>query len=211
MEGFFRLCLHYSVIEISMNSSLAFVKVIISVDYISSVRSLSRVQLFATPWTAVCQTSLFITNPQSLLKLISIELVMSSNHLILCCALLLSLIFPSTRVFSNESVLCIRWLKYWSFLIYTIINVINNIWIMYVVYVCLVAESCLTLCNSRVCSPPVSSVHEILQARILKWVATFSSRESSQPRDRSKVYCISCIGRQILTTSVTWEADIMNM
>ena len=99
MEGFFRLCLHYSVIENSMNSSLAFVKVIISVDYISSVQSLSHVQLFVTPWTAARQTSLFITNPQSLLKLMSIELVMPSNHLILCCALLLPSFFPSIRVF----------------------------------------------------------------------------------------------------------------
>ena len=74
------------------------------------------VRLFATPWTAVCQASLSITNSQSLLKLMSIELVMPSNHLILCCPLLLLLsIFPSIRVFSNESVLCIRWPEYWSF------------------------------------------------------------------------------------------------
>ena len=71
---------------------------------------------FATPWTAACQTSLFITNSQSLLKLISIEPVMPSNHLILCHPLLLHpSIFPSIRVFSNESVLCIRWPKYQSF------------------------------------------------------------------------------------------------
>ena len=76
----------------------------------------TRVQLFAAPWTAAHQTSLSITNSQSLLKLMSIELVIPSNHLILCRPLLLSpSIFPSIRVFSNESVLHIRWPKYWSF------------------------------------------------------------------------------------------------
>ena len=82
----------------------------------SSVQSLSRVQLFATPWTAAHQASLSITNSWRLLKLISIESVMPSNHLILCRPLLLlSSIFPSIKVFSIESVLCIRWPKYWSF------------------------------------------------------------------------------------------------
>ena len=82
----------------------------------SSVQSLSCVQLFATPWTAAHQASLSITNSQMLLKLMSIELVMPPNHLILCCPLfLLPSIFPSIRVFSNESVLRIRWPKYWSF------------------------------------------------------------------------------------------------
>ena len=82
----------------------------------SSVQSLSRVQLFATPWTAARQASLFITNIQSLLKLMSIVSVMPPNHLIFCHPLLLPpSIFPSIRVFSNESVLCIRWPKYWSF------------------------------------------------------------------------------------------------
>ena len=69
----------------------------------------------ATPWTAARQASLSITNSQSLLKLMSIESVMPSNHLILCPLLFLPSIFPSIRVFSNESVLCIRWPKYWSF------------------------------------------------------------------------------------------------
>ena len=79
----------------------------------SSVQSLSRVQLFATPWTAARQASLSITNSWSLLKFMSIELVMPSNHLILCCPLLFPpSIFPSIRVFSNESVLPIRWPKY---------------------------------------------------------------------------------------------------
>ena len=82
----------------------------------SSVQSLSHVQLFATPWTAAHQASLTITNSQSLLKLMSTESVMLSNHLILCHPLLLPpSIFPSTRFFSNESVLQIRWPKYQSF------------------------------------------------------------------------------------------------
>ena len=82
---------------------------------IIDVQLISHVQLFMTPWTSACQVSLFITNSQSLLKLISIELVMPSNHLIPCFPLfLLSLIFPSIRVFSNESAL-IRWPKCWSF------------------------------------------------------------------------------------------------
>ena len=82
----------------------------------SSVQSLSYFQLFATPWTAARQASLSITSSQSLLKLRSIESMMSSNHLILCCPLLLmSSIFPSIRVFSNGSALHIKWPKYWSF------------------------------------------------------------------------------------------------
>ena len=82
----------------------------------SSVQSLSCVRPFATPWTATHQVSLSITNSQSLPKLMSIKSEMSSNHLILYCPLLLlSSIFPSIRVFSNESILCIRWPKYWSF------------------------------------------------------------------------------------------------
>ena len=82
----------------------------------SSVQSLSHVQLFVTPWTAARQASLSFTISQSLLKFISIELVMPSNHLILCHPLLLlPSIFPSIRVFSNESAPHIRWPKYWSF------------------------------------------------------------------------------------------------
>ena len=83
----------------------------------SSVQPLSRVLLFATPWTTACLASLSITNSWSLLKLMSIESVMPSNHLILCHPLLLPpSIFPSIRIFSNESVLHIRWTKYWSFI-----------------------------------------------------------------------------------------------
>ena len=80
------------------------------------VQSLSRVQLFVTPWNAARQASLSFTISQSLLKLMSIESVMLSNHLLLCSPLLLlPSIFPSIKVFSNESALCIRWPKYWSF------------------------------------------------------------------------------------------------
>ena len=86
------------------------------VDFLGSVQSLSCVQLFVTPWTAARQASLSFTISWSLLKLMFIEFVMSSNHLILCHPfLLLPSIFPSTGVFSNESALHIRWLKFWSF------------------------------------------------------------------------------------------------
>ena len=83
---------------------------------LSSVQTLSCIRLFATPWTAACQASLSITNSRTLLKLMSIKSVMPSNHLILCHPLFLPpSIFPSIRVLSNESVLRIRWPKYWSF------------------------------------------------------------------------------------------------
>ena len=88
----------------------------ISYNLFSSVQSLCRVQLFATPWTVACQASLSITNSWSSPKPMSIESVMPSNHLVLCHPLFLPpSIFPSIRVFSNESALCIRWPKYWSF------------------------------------------------------------------------------------------------
>ena len=92
-------------------------------DYITSVYvvkyvvvySLSQVQLFVTPWTAAHQASLSFTISQSLLKFMTIELVMPSNHVILCCPLLLQpSVFPSIRVFSNELALWIRWLNYWT-------------------------------------------------------------------------------------------------
>ena len=87
-----------------------------STTYTAISVQIGCVQLFATPWTASRQNSLSITNSQSLLKLMSIKSVMPSNHLILCCSRLLPpSIFPSIRVFSNESVLCIRWPKYRSF------------------------------------------------------------------------------------------------
>ena len=81
----------------------------------SSVQSLSCVRLFATPQTTVCQASLSVTNSRSLPKLMSTELVMPSNLILCCHLLLLPSIFPSIRVFPNESLLCIRWPKYWSF------------------------------------------------------------------------------------------------
>jgi len=85
------------------------------ISSLNSVQSLCHVWLAATPWTAAHQASLSITNSWSLLKLVSIESVMPSNHLIFCRPLLPPSIFPSIRVFSNESVLRIRWRKYWSF------------------------------------------------------------------------------------------------
>ena len=90
--------------------------IILSWWLFSSLQLLSRVWLFATPWTTACQASLSIPNSRSLPKLMSIESVMPSNHLILCCPLLLlPSMFLSIRVFSNESALCIRWPKDWSF------------------------------------------------------------------------------------------------
>ena len=101
--------LQYSCLENSMDRGAWWATV-------QSVQLLSHVQLFVTPWTAACQASLSIANPRSLLKHMSIESVMQSNHLILCRPLLLlPLIFPSIRIFSNESVLPIRWSKDWSF------------------------------------------------------------------------------------------------
>ena len=92
------------------------VSILTFTSQLSSVQSLSRARLFAIPWSAARQASLSITNSQSLPKLTSIESVMPSNHLILCYPLLLPpSIFPSIRVFSNESALRMRWPKYWSF------------------------------------------------------------------------------------------------
>ena len=97
-------------------TGISSVKHITGFSYFSSVQSLSRVWLFATPWTAACQAFLSIINSWSPPKPMSTVLVMPSNHLILCHPLLLlPSIFPSIRVFSNESALCIRWPKYWSF------------------------------------------------------------------------------------------------
>ena len=98
--------------------------------WFSSVQSLSRVWLFATPWTTACQASLSITNSQSLPKLMSIESVMPSNRLNLCRPLLLPpSVFPSIRVFSNELVLCIRWPKYWSWgpVLIPVLDLLNQV------------------------------------------------------------------------------------
>ena len=89
---------------------------IVDTHQFSPVQSLSRTRLFVTPWNAAPWASLSITNSQSLLKLMSIESVMPFNHLILCCPLLiLPSVFPNIRVFSNKSIIFIRWPKYWSF------------------------------------------------------------------------------------------------
>ena len=102
-------CFFYDPVDVSVWS-------LVHLSQFSSAQSLSRVWLFVIPWTAAHQASLSITNSWSLLKLISIEPVMPSNHFILCHPLLLPpSIFPSIRVFSNESALCIRWPKCWGF------------------------------------------------------------------------------------------------
>ena len=124
--------------------------------------SLSRVRLFVTPWTAAHQASLSITNTRSLLKLMSIELVMPSNYLTLSCPLLLlPSIFPSIRVFSSELALPIRWPKYWSF----------SFCISPAAAAAKSLQSCPTLCDPRDGSPPGSPIPGILQARTLEWVA----------------------------------------
>ena len=104
------------IMKIIFNQWVSAVSLTLSSVQFSSVQSFSCVRFFATPWTAECQASQSITNSQSLLKLMSIELVMPSKYLILYCPLLLlPSVFPSIRVFSNEPVLHIRWPKYWSF------------------------------------------------------------------------------------------------
>ena len=116
---FFVMCIKNSVLFIAnkyfiMNFTICWSTYLL-IDQFSSAPLLSRVRLFVTPWTAAHLASLFITNSQSLLKLMSIRSVIPSNHLNLCHPLLLpSSIFPSIRVFSNETVLYIRWPKYWS-------------------------------------------------------------------------------------------------
>ena len=113
VKGVWQLVLEGKKVNISPDCCLAWTGV---EEVFSSVQSLSRVRLFATPWIAACQASLSITNSWRSLKLMSIESVMPSNHLILCHSLLLlPPIPPSIRVFSNESTLCMRWPKYWSF------------------------------------------------------------------------------------------------
>ena len=117
VQGTLKSFLQHHSSKVSILQCSAFFVVQLSHPYMfSSVQSLGCVRLFATSWTAAHQASLSITNFRSLFKLMSIESVMPSNHLILCCPLLLlPSIFPSIRVFSNESALCIRWPEYWSF------------------------------------------------------------------------------------------------
>ena len=116
---FLHFCILYHCVLTGFHSAchIAYTNQIINFNaQFSLVESFSRVWLFATPWTAACQASLSITNSWGLLRLLSIELLMPSSHLILCCPLLLPpSIFPSIRVFSNESALHIRWPKCWSF------------------------------------------------------------------------------------------------
>ena len=105
-------CFFHTILHLKFSLILLYLAVV----QFSSVQSLSHVRLFATSWSIARQASLSITNCWSLPKSMSIESVMPSNHLILCCPLLLlPSIFPSIRVFSNDSALCIRWPKYWSF------------------------------------------------------------------------------------------------
>ena len=135
---------------------------------------LSHVRPFATPWTAESQAFFSSTISESLLRFMSIELVMLFNHLILCWPLLLlPLVFHSIRVFSNEMALCIRWPNYWSFSFS--ISSSNEWWWWWFSYE--VSNSC----DPMDCSPPGSSVHGILQARILGWVAISFSREFPHP------------------------------
>ena len=150
----------------------------------------SHVWLVVTPWTAACQAAFSITNSHSLLKLMSIELVMPYNHLILCRPLLLlHSIFPSIRVFSNESVHRIRWPKYWS--LSFSISPFNE-------YSGLISLKMDWL--------ELLAVQGTLQAGILVWVAMPFSRGFSQPRAWTHISCVSCIGRQILYHCTTWEA-----
>ena len=178
----------------------------------SSVQSLSRVQFFATPWTAARQASLSITNSRSVLKLMSIESVMPCNQLIVCHPLLLlPSIFPSTRVFSTESFLCIRWPKYWSFSIspsseYSGLISLRIDWFD-LLAVQGILRSLLQHHSSKASilrhsaffmvhlSHPYMTTGKTIaltgQARILEWVAMPSSRGSSQPRGWTQVSCIA--------------------
>ena len=132
------------------------------IDFINLVQSLSRVQLFATPWTAAHQASLSFTISPSLFKLMSIKSVIPSNHLILCRPLLLPhSIFPSIRVFSSESALPIRWPEYREASASVLPVNAKSL------------QSCPTLCDPIDGSPPGSPVPGILRARTLEWPAIF--------------------------------------
>ena len=154
----------------------------------SSVQSLSRVRLFATPWIAAHQASLSITNSQNLPKLMSIKSVRPSSHLILCHPLLLlSPIPPRIRVFSNESTLHMRWPKYWSFS-FSISP--SNEHPGLISFAAKALQSCLTLCNPIDGSPPGFPVPGLLQARTLEWVAIFFSNSW---KIKVKVKSLSCV------------------
>ena len=115
-------------VELCCEHSISFSSNTFKLFSFSSVQSLSRVRLFATPWTAALQASLSITNSRSSPKLMSIELVMPSSHLILCHSLLMPSIYRNTRVFSNESALRIRWPKYWSFSLTSVLPMNTKDW-----------------------------------------------------------------------------------
>ena len=118
----------------------------------------------------------------------SIESVMPSSHLILCRPLLLlPPIPPSIRVFSNESVLLMRWARYWSFSFSIIPSKDHHIHIYSVLVYVELLQSCTTLCNPVDCTLPSSSIHGLLQARLMEWVAKPFSRASSQPRDQTQI------------------------
>ena len=147
-------------------------------------QSLSHVQLFVIPWKAACQSLLSSTISQNLLKSISIESGMLSNHLILCHPLLLlPPVFPSIRVFSNELALCIRWPKYWSF-----------------TFSISPSSEYSGLISFKIdwFDPMDYSLPAL--ARILEWVDISSSRGSSWPRDLSCISCVSCIAGGFCTT-----------
>ena len=177
----------------------------------SSVQSLSFVRLFTTPWTAECQASQSTANSQSLLKLMSIESVVPSNHLILCHPLLLQpSIFPSIRVFSYESVLTTGGqsigvsasasvlpmnIQDWFPLGLIGLISLQSKWLSRVFSSTTIRKLALsllyglTLCNFMDHSLPGSSVHGVLQARILEWVAILFSKGCSQPRYQTWVSC----------------------
>ena len=176
----------------------------------SSVQSLSRVWLFATPWIPARQASLSIANSWSLLKPMSIESVMLSSHLILCCPLLLPPILPSIRVFSNESTIRYHLLIFWFLQNYFRWLSLNFFFYKMImkpsIMQCACArllQSCPTLCDLMDYSPPGSSVRGILQERILERVAMPSSRGSFWPRNRTRVSHVSCIGWWVLYVSAT--------
>ena len=175
--------------------------------------SVASVQLFATPCTAARQASLSFTISLSLLRLMSIESMVPSNHLILCHPLLLwPSTFTSVRVFFNELALCIRWPKYWSFCfiispsneyselisfrmdwfdLLAVQGTLKSLLSHHSFKGVKVIQLCPTLCDPRDCSPRDFSVYGILLARILQWVVISPSRGSSRSRDQTQVCFIA--------------------
>ena len=180
-----------------------------SVQFSNSVMSDS-----ATPWTAACQASLSITNSQSLLKLTSIELVMPSNHLILCHSLFLPpSIFPSIRVFSNESFLCIRCPRYWRFS-FSISPSHEYLGLISFNMDCWISSQPKGL--SRVFSNTTVPKHQFFGTQLKlpclwDYLAGIKSgipppgNQSSQPRDQRCIFCSTRIGWQVLYHPATWK------